>query len=265
MSKFAAILYDSLLEVRDRKISYLYWGVAVVVALAIAFIPNFKINNVDLLESGMVSPEIFQKATATFFDGLIGFMIFLMVFGSAGLIPSFLGRGRVELTLSKPIDRYRLLAMKFASIYIIMCAILTITMTIIWLVLSIRFGVFSWHFFAGLAYAYVQFFAVYCIVFLLGVASHSTVVGIMGYFIIRVATDLLAGRKVVYELLGDSVWKKILDGLYHILPKIGEMSANYAPLMEGKGLDQTYPLYSTLGISVVLFLLALLIFSRRDY
>jgi len=102
-------------------------------------------------------------------------------------------------------------------------------------------------------------------VFLLGAASHSTVVGIMGYFIIRVTTDLLAGRKVVYELLGESVWKKILDGLYHILPKIGEMSANYAPLMQGKGLDQTYPLYSTLGISVVLFLLALLIFSRRDY
>ncbi len=265
MNKFKAIFIDSLLEVRDRKIFYLYLVVTLVVVLMLVLLPNFKIDDVDLFESGIIPPEMLNEAVSRFFDQFFGFMIFLMVFGSAGLLPSFLAKGRIELTLSKPIDRYRLLLMKFASVFIIMCVILAILTTAIWLILSFRLGGLSWYFFLGLLFAFVQFFAVYSIVFLLGASTNSAAVAIMGYFIIRVATGLLAGREALYKFLGESIWKKLLDAVYHILPKIGEMADNYVPLMKGQGLSETYPVYSTLGISVALILLALLIFSRRDY
>lgn len=265
MSKFAAILYDTLLEVRVRKIFYLYWLVTLVMVIFFLLLPNLEVNGADLFESGLLSPEMLDKAVAMFFDGLFGFMIFLMVFGSAGLVPSFLGKGRVELALSKPIDRFRLLTMKSGSVYLIMSGILVLTMTIVWAMLSVRLGATSWYFFCGLAFACLQFLTVYCIILFLGVLSNSAIVAIMGYFIIRVGSDLLASREIVYQFLGKSVWKTILDGLYHILPKIGEMSDNYGTLMQGGGISKAYPIYSTLGISAVIFLLTLLIFNRRDY
>jgi ABC-type transport system involved in multi-copper enzyme maturation permease subunit len=265
VSKFSAIVYDTLLEVRDRKIFYLYWAVTLILVLVFLLIPDFKINNVNLFDNADVGSELIRKAYAAFFDGFFGFMIFLMVFGAAGLMPSYLGKGRIELALSKPIDRYRLAIMKFAAVYLIMIALLAATTIIVYLVLSIRLGSFTGHFFLGLLLAFLQFFAVYAIVFFLGVASNSSALSIMGYFIIRVGSDLLAGREIVYRFIEGSVWRTILDGLYHILPKIGEMASNYVPLMEGQGLDKTYPVYSTVGISVVLFLAAILIFNRRDY
>jgi ABC-type transport system involved in multi-copper enzyme maturation permease subunit len=265
MNKFKSIFSDTLLEVRARKIFYLYWLVTLVVVIVLLLMPNLTINEVDLFESGMISPEMMDQAVSRFFDGFFGFMIFLMVFGSAGLLPSFLSKGRVELTISKPINRQHLLSLKFVSIYLIMCVILAISATIIWGVISIRLGSVSWNFFLGLLLAFVQFFAVYSIVFILGVAANSGAVAIMGYFIVRVGTGLLSGREVLYEFLGDSIWKTILDGLYHILPKIGQLASNYVAVMQGMGIIDTYPVYSTVGISAVLILLAMLIFSRRDY
>jgi len=265
MNKFRAVFVDTLLEVRDRKIFYLYWIVTFVVGLVFLLMPNFTIDNVDLFKSGMISPEMVDHAVSAFFNQYFGFMIFLIVFGSAGLVPSFLSKGRIELTLSKPIDRYRLLGMKFISILVIKAMILAASAVILWIILSLRLGSLSWLFFLGLAFSILQLFAVYSLVFLFGTATNSAAVAIMGYFIIRVATGLLAGREAVYNFLGESVWKTVLDGLYHLLPKIGEMADNYMSLMQGNGLSETYPVYSTLGISVVIILVALLIFNRRDY
>lgn len=265
MSKFMAILGDSLLEVRDRKIFYLYWLVTLVMLLVFGLAPNLKIDGNNMFGGMASSPDMIIEIQSAFFDGFFGFMLFLMVFGAAGLVPSFLSKGRVELALAKPISRYRLLSLKFLVIFIIMCGILVVSTTIIWGILSIRLGMASGYFFYGLLFACLEFLAIYSIVFFFGALTQSTVVAIMGYFIIRVGADLLAKREVVYQFLGNTIWKTILDTVYYILPKVGEMSDNYGSIMQGGGFVRTYPIYSTLGISVVIFLVALLFFRHRDY
>lgn len=266
MNKFAAILYDSFLEVKDRKIFYFYWLVAAAVVIAFALLPSLRINGQDILESNLIGPEAINELVARFFDGFLGFVIFLLVFGSAGLAPSFLGKGRVELVLSKPIDRWRLLSMKFLAVYLVKAVVLMVVASAVWMTISFRLGVFNWGFFPGLLFACLQFLVVYAIVFFFGVLTNSAAAAIMGYFIIRIGTDLLAGRKVLYSFLGeDSLWKTVLDGLYHISPKIGEMSQNYLPLMTGKGIADFYPVWSTTLIAIVFFLATLLYFRRKDY
>jgi ABC-type transport system involved in multi-copper enzyme maturation permease subunit len=265
MHSFLAIMRDTFLETRDRKIFYLYFAVALLILLFVLLIPDFQVNGVDLLHSGALTPEMISQGVARFFGGLFGFFVFLLVFGAAGLAPSFLGKGRIELSISKPISRYRLLLMKFVSIYAIMAAILTVTTTLIWLASSTRLGVFQMSYFAGLSIYLLQFLFIYGLVFIIGVASNSGAAAIMGYFIVRIGTDLLAGRKAIYGLLGDSIWTKILDGLYHIFPKFGEIADNCTPLMTGQGLSNSYAIYSTLGISIIFILVALFIFNRNDY
>jgi ABC-type transport system involved in multi-copper enzyme maturation permease subunit len=202
---------------------------------------------------------------AHFFDGFFGFLIFLMVFGSAGLVPSYLRKGRVELNLSKPVGRPLLISLRFVSVYLVMTVILIVVATLVWLTIGMRSGFFMWRYFYGLGLAAFQFLIIYAIVFFLGIMTHSAAAGIMGYFMLRIAAGLLAGRAVIYPLLGDSIWKTILDSLYHVLPKIGETSANFLSLLGGQGLGDLYPLWSSLLFALALFVLALWIFQRRDY
>jgi ABC-type transport system involved in multi-copper enzyme maturation permease subunit len=236
------------LEIRARKVFYIYWSVAFCLALI-----------------ALIYPEIVGLIASEFFSKIFGFMILLMAFGSAGLIPSFVKKGRIELTLSKPIDRYRLILMKFFSVFIIMCAILSISMILLWLVLFIRTDFVSFDFFIGLLFSFAHFFAVYAVVAFLGLASNSAALAIIGYFLLRGVSFLLALREGFYQLIGESVLKNVIEVIYHILPKIGEMTDNYVPLMEGHGFIDTYPLYSTVCISVALILVMLLIFKYRDY
>jgi len=265
MNKFRSILYDSLLEITSRKIIYLYAALALIMVLIILLIPNLEIDGKSILEGEIISPDVMNQVFSRFIDAFLGFLIFLMVFGSAGLLPSYLKKGRVELLLSKPINRLRLLSMKFVAVYLIMIAIMAIVTTIIWLTLSFRIGDFSGYYFYGLLYTFVHFLVIYTIVFAIGVASRSGAIAIMGYFVIRISTDLLSGREVVYGFLGDSIWKKILDAIYNLAPKMGEMAKNIGPLMRGDGMISYYPTISTLGFAALVFLATLLVFQRRDF
>ena len=265
MSKFYAILLDTFLEIRSSKIIYLYAAITLVLLLVFGLFPSIDIESGNIPKGSLFSPELASEVMAFFFSGFLGFVIFLMVFGSAWLLPAYLSRGRVELILSKPINRFRLLSMKFAAVFMIKSGIL-ITMTIlIWIILAIRLESFSGYFFFGLLLGCLQFLAIYTIVFAIGVIGRSGVLAIMGYFIIRIVSGLLSSREIVYNFLGDSVWKTIIDIFYYILPKIGEMDSNYKSLMTGNGFSNTFAIYTTLAFSAALFLITLFIFRRRDF
>jgi len=265
MNKFFAILYDTFLEIRSGKIIWLYAAVMVVLVLVFSLFPSIKIDGTGLDDINLLSPEMASDMIAFFFNGFFGFVIFLMVFGSAWLLPSYLNKGRIELVLSKPIDRFKLLSMKFLAVYLIKSLILIAMSVPIWIVLSIRLDNFSGYFFIGLLYGCLQFLAVYVIVFAFGLFGRSGALAVMGYFIVGIVTGLLSNREVVYNFLGDSVWKTIIDIVYYILPKLNEMDANFKPLMTGEGFIDTFSIYTTFGFSAVLFLLTLLIFKKRDY
>jgi ABC-type transport system involved in multi-copper enzyme maturation permease subunit len=265
MNKLKAILLDTFLEIRSSKIIYFYAAITTILLLAFALFPSINIDGSGMPEGGIFGPDTMTHAMAFIFNGFFGFIIFLMVFGSAWLLPSYLKKGRIELVLSKPISRYKLMALKFSSVFIIKSAIFILMSTLIWIVLAIRLGNFSGYFFYGLLYGCLQFLTIYTIIFAIGVFGRSGALAVMGYFAIAIFTNLLSKREVIYDFLGDSVWKKIFDIVYYILPKFNDMDASYKSLMTGNGFADTFSIYTTLAFSVVLFLGTLLVFQRRDY
>jgi len=160
-----------------------------------------------------------------------------MVFGSAFLLPSYLGKGRIELTLSKPISRWQLLTMKFISVYVIHMVILLLTVFLIWLTISLA----------------------------IGALTRSGALAIMGYFAVRFAANLLESREIAYQFLGETVWTSILDWMYYLFPKYGEVGDNFLSLMRGDGFVNFFSVYTTFIFSAVLYGLTLYIISRRDY
>jgi ABC-type transport system involved in multi-copper enzyme maturation permease subunit len=265
MNKFTAILYDTLLEIRSGKMLYIYGVVTFFMVVIIALVPSIQIGGEQIFESGMFADSLISGASSIFFDKFLGFIVFLMYLGTAWLIPSFLKKGRIELTLSKPISRFSLLSMKFIAVYLIMITLLAIIALIIWLMLSIRLESFSVNLFAGLISAFTEYLVIFTIIFALGVITRSGAFSLMGYFVLKIVAGLLVSREIAYNFIGDSVWKTIIDTLYHILPKFSEMSDSFTALVEGTARVDYYPIYSTLAFTAALYLITLLVFQKRDY
>ncbi|MEE9441091.1 MAG: hypothetical protein V3V99_00275 [candidate division Zixibacteria bacterium] len=265
MPKFLAILHDSFLEIKVRKIFYLYWIVALINIFIIALLPDLQINGTNIMDSDIIPPEFLNEALSHYFGRFFGFFMLLMVFGTAGLLPSFLSKGRVELALSKPINRYNLLIMKFFAVFLIQFVVLAIVSILIWLTIVIRIGTYPSGFFFGLLYAALQFLIIYSIVFFLGLWSNSAGIAIMGYFMLYFAGQLLSIREGIYAFLNNQTWENILDTAYHILAKISEISDNYVSIMSQHGRIDYYPVWSSLLFGASLLLIGMLIFKRRDY
>ena len=187
-----------------------------------------------------------------------------MSVGAAGLLPSYLNKGRIELNLSKPISRIKLLLMKFSSVYLIMIAVMTLMCLPLWLVLSFRLDGPIWSFFPGLLVAFIEFLVIYSIVFILGLLSNSTAVAIIGYFALSIVTGLLAKREFVYNFLGKA-WQVSFDTIYNILPKMDQISDNIVSLILSSGLANFYAIWSSVLFAAVMILVSILVFRKTDY
>ena len=265
MAKFAAVLFDTFLEIRAGKIFWVYWIVTAVVILVFSLLPGLEVNGQKIIGGDAFAPEMINYGIAMFFNSFFGFMLFLMVFGSAGLIPAYLSKGRAELALSKPMNRYILILNKFAAIFIIMAVIFALSSGLLWGLLSFQLEHFSAYFFYGLLLAFVKFFIIYGIVFFLGIAFNSPAAAIMGYFVIWIFSKLMTMREFVTKVIDNKIYSTILDTLYHIFPKFDDISGIFVTLISGQGINNWYPIWSSVLFSVALILLGLLIFNRRDF
>jgi len=82
LNKFNAVFLDSLLEIKSRKIIYIYAVITAFMILLFALIPAMQIQGENLFESDLLGAGLLDTILSHFFDGFIGFVIFLMVFGS---------------------------------------------------------------------------------------------------------------------------------------------------------------------------------------
>ena len=263
--KFRAIFHDTLLEIKSGKIFYVYILVTVVVLLIVSLISRFDVSRQDITSYGIIKSEFIVRMMVGFYDGFWGFAFLLMLFGVAWHMPSYMSKGRVELVLSKPISRSSLLLLKFLSLYLIKMAIFVTMSVLIWIVVSLKAGVFwtgaGW----GLLFAFLHFLVIFVIVFAISVVSRSGALAIMGYFAIRAGSDFLAKREALYDFLNDKTAESILDAVYYVSPKIGEMAANFDSLMIGQGFVNSFAIFSNIVLAVVFFALTALYFARKDF
>lgn len=266
MNKFVSIFIDSFLEIKSRWIIYVMAAIVFLIVFVILVLPAVKIQGQDVLKSGMIDEEMLNEVSAYFNKFIIDdFFILLMIFGTAWFLPSYLKKGRIELAVSKPISRPVLLLMKFAAVYLNMIIILTAMSIIIWLVYSLKVGGFNLYFFPGLLMCFFQFLVIYSIIFFFGVWSNSGALALIGYFVIAYAHKILAFRETVFRFIDSKTWETILDSLYNILPKTQAISVNILSVFKGDGIEEFFPLWTSLLFGVVMIGISIILFMRRDF
>jgi ABC-type transport system involved in multi-copper enzyme maturation permease subunit len=261
-----------------------YFAIATVIIGLYAFGIKLSADGSAIIFFGSAIPEPRAHITVAEFlllqlyNGSSSLITLLGLFGTAGLIPSLLEKGTVDLFLSKPITRSNIfLSRCVGALTVIAVNILYFTLGI-WMVFGIKLGVWHWGFLATSLVSSYMFGCFFAVAALVGMYAQSAGVAIILAFGVSLLSGALETREVfLYRIWDNTIYHRMLDVLYYITPQLSAMgksasaliSANPFPAsVRGAATPQEFNLlpffYSTLSAGAM-YALAILIFRRRDY
>ena len=211
-----------------------------------------------LLESVVFGAQAFV-AGAAYWVGII-----LALFATGGLIAALTERGHADVLLTKPISRSGVLAARLAAVMVVMLALATYLFGAVWLVMSVKSGLWSPRFLLAIPVVFGMFAVVYGVVTLVGVWSGSGPLSFIVTLGVLFVSLILAIPTLPEQV--DATWRPVVTGAYHVLPKFGSVGTTLVPqLATGGDVGSLYPLLSSLAFGAACYGLAFVLFARKDY
>jgi ABC-type transport system involved in multi-copper enzyme maturation permease subunit len=270
--KILAIIQLTFRESFAKKTFMAFFGISTLVCLLFIFALNLDI--VDGLKSsvsifGKEAPEIvninkliigIESAVAVllFTGGL-----FMSLFATSSLIPSFLQAGTIDLILSKPLNRPQILAGRFLGAVSIVSFNVIYLIVFSWLILSLKTGIWGGGFLLAGIMIIITFAILYSLMTFLGIITGSGAFSLMITYLILFFSPLLLQRDKIYALLSGKFYGYLLDGLYHFLPKTSELGNITRLLVQGSSVPSWLPLWTSLFFGVIMFIISTILFSRK--
>ena len=202
----------------------------------------------------------------------IFWIILLGMFGVAGLIPSMLEKGMIDLFLSKPLTRAELLMARALGAVSGIVLNLIYFFLGVWLIFGLRLGVWHWGFLSSTIYVVYAFVCFFSIVTIVGLITRSATFSIMLSFIFTlISWGLEVRENGLYRLWDNVVYHRLLDALYYLTPQLNAMLENSTRVI-GKlpyipnAPDFTFmPFIYSFFSTCLLYSLSIWYFSRQDY
>ncbi|HLA69692.1 MAG TPA: hypothetical protein VJN65_08310 [Bacteroidota bacterium] len=236
-------LWLALFTIREAIIKgtllfYFVFGNIVIALFAIA-IGSSTQNGLQVLTffGNQITPPIADLNPVDFilfqlFQGSTQAVILLGLFATAGLIPSMLEKGTVELYLSKPLSRTEiLLSRSLGACGGIGANVLYFSIGI-WLVFGFKVGVWHGGFLLASLMVVVTYAFYFSFVALSAVISKGTGLTIMLSFAYQMYAGVMEAREMLlYRLWDNDMYHRLLDGLYYATPQTSAMLNNSAILI----------------------------------
>jgi len=269
-----AIVVDTFREAFARKI---FWGLFALSTLMIAFF--LFIMKIDVVQGasatitlfgaqsgGNVDPDLMvRKVQAGIAAFLYTWGMFLAVFASAGLIPSVLEPGRIELLLSKPVSRTHLLLGRYLGNVLVVGGNIAYLVLGIWAILGLKTGIWTVEFLLAIFTTMFLFAVLLSVVVLIGVLLESTALAVMIPTGLMLISPVLAQVETMDRLLSSEWSRALWRTLYHCLPKVYDIGKMTMDLVMGTPVQSLTPLLTTAAGGAVILAAAITIFRRRDF
>ena len=219
---------------------------------------DLPFNGDSLLESVVFTAQAFVSGAA-YWVGIL-----LALFATGGLVAALTERGQVDVILTKPLSRSAVLAGRLAAVMAVMLALVAYLFGAVWLVMSIKSGIWSPRFLLAVLVVFGMFAVLYSVVTLAGVWSGSGPLSFIVTLGVLFVSLILAIPNLDTQVT--RVWRPVVVGAYHFLPKFGTVGTSIVPqLATGGSVGSLYPLWSSLAFGVALYGLAFVLFSRKDF
>ena len=258
------------------------WAKKVVIGLFIIgslalLVVSFALN-LDVVEGSLASIRLFGAeaqtslsledivfavqslvAGATYWLGIL-----LALFASGPLFTTLVETGHIELLLSKPISRGRLLGGHIAGVWVTMLVLVLYLMGGIWLAMSIKSGVWNPRFLLSIGIVLAMFGVMYSVVVVVGVFTESTALALIVTYGLIFVSLVLAGVNQITEPLGP-VGFAVFQGIYHTLPNFAEVTQIVSRLAEGQPVQNWYPFVSSTLFGAACYAMGTFRFLKRDF
>jgi ABC-type transport system involved in multi-copper enzyme maturation permease subunit len=274
MTATLALLRDTFREAIARKIFWGLFGLSTlmilfflfvmkidIVAGATASISLFGFRNPHAQDAGRLVRGVFA-GVATF---LYSFGMFLAVFASAGLTPSVLEPGRIELLLSKPLSRWHILLGRYAgNLLVVLCNTVYLVLGV-WLILGWKTGIWSAAFLLAIPTTTFIFAVLLAAVVLVGVLWDSTALSIMITVGLMIVSPILAQKDTMVKLLSSEWSRQLWLALYYVLPKVHDLGHITLSAIMDRTFDGWMPVWTSALFGAAALGSALYVFSRRSF
>lgn len=190
MNVFTAMLLDSYRELNSKK---LFWITLILSGLVVAVFGMIGITDkglkiivwefpIDLFNANIISPATFYKLVYNNLGVKIWLAwaaTILALISTAGMIPDFIAGGAIELTLSKPVGRARLLLTKFVTCLLFTALQVTVFAAAAFLLIGIRGGTWIPGVFLAVPIIVLFYSYLFCVCTLVGVLTRSTIAALL--------------------------------------------------------------------------------------
>jgi ABC-type transport system involved in multi-copper enzyme maturation permease subunit len=273
LSVTMALVRDTFREAFARKIFWGFMGCSTALILFFIFIMK-----IDVVQGAIATVSLFgktsggedvQRLVRQVHGAIAAFLftagMFLAVFASAGLIPSVFEPGRIELLLSKPVERYHILLGRYIGNVLVIAANIFYLVFSIWLIFGVKTGVWTYGFLWSSVLTVFMFAVLLTVVVLVGVLWESAAVTTMVTFGIMILSPILAQQRTLERLLTSETSRNIVRALYYALPKVFDLGRLARSLVLGESVGDWMPIWSSALFGVVMLSTGVYAFARRNY
>ena len=282
------VLYANIEDVmreaaaRWTLIAYFFLSTLFIVIFAFAI-------NLDIVDGALAGAKLFgnevnmrgdsisiEKLVLGFESGFSGFLYFLCtflaIFATAHLVPRLQEKGTIDLYLSRPVSRVKLLMSRYFAGLLLAASNVIYLLGSIWLIVMWKTHVVHPKFFLAGAIIMFVIATLLAFAFLVGVITSSTAVSIMTtYGIFFFAVMLVAHDRIAAAVSKDwQAW--LIQTLYWIVPKTAELGQAVVVFVGGEQLPERMrtvltpaPFLSTAAFAVACLVIASWIFHRKEF
>jgi len=244
--------------------------------------------NLDVVNGALAGAKLFGKEMevggsfsieklVTGFEGgfaslLYVLSIFMAIFATAHLVPRMQDKGTIDLYLSRPVSRTKLIGSRYLAGLLLAASNVFYLITAVWLIVGWKTHVLHGKIFLAGGLMIFMIASLLAFSFLVGVITSSTGVSIMMTYGLAVfSIPLMAHQKM--EAAFSSDWSAyLLRGLYLVLPKVTEIGMAVFGFVLGQNAPEEaqkamalQPFVTTALFGLGCFALAAVAFKRKEF
>lgn len=286
MRVLAANIEDVMREAAARwtLIAYFFLSTLFIIIFASAI-------NLDIVDGALAGAKLFGKevqmrdtisieklvmGTESLFAGVLYlFCTLLAIFATAHLVPRMQDKGTIDLYLSRPVGRVRLLLSRYLAGLILASSNVIYLMSSIWLIVYWKTEVAHPRFLLAGGIIIFVIATLLAFAFLIGVVTSSTAVSIMTTYAITLFSTILVAHDKMAAAVSREWQAWLIDGMYWVCPKTVELGQAVVAIVGGEGLGMPEkirsvlftpaPYVSTAAFGVVCLVLASWLFTRKEF
>jgi ABC-type transport system involved in multi-copper enzyme maturation permease subunit len=194
--------------------------------------------------------------------------LFLGIFATAGIVPSMMEKGTIDLLLSKPLPRWKLLWGRALGGVVAVGANLLLFTVAIWALYGSASGV--WYApFIGMTclFAFTTFLVVFTGIVALNVTTESWVLPMsLAYIHLMILSNFLTAREeTIFQWVHAPALQALITGLYYILPQTNDLIVQSGTAVHTGTILDWGPFLQGAIFATIMVALATWRFQQKDF